>query len=980
MAFALDTFSAFAAAGSGTVNIETTSPNTLLVSMVEANFPNITVTSNPALTWTQRAKFTNTQGFIIAAYWAVAPMPGTYAVTVTGQGVSASNYLAWNVVAITGADLVNPFDTHPSLPKTGENNNPAIPIVFSTSNPDTIALAAWRVADREFPLTHWGGPPSGWTAVSDDPANPYFLGAIRRFDEPQNNASVTYQGTNNGFIVDAVVPAPGGGPGGGSGGGGGGSRTIGGFYARGAIVRSGGLIAVQSRRPTGLAAAGHLIWLARPAADIAQSSFVRGFTFGQVDGTHDGDVGFWFVPAVPLRIAALGRLILPADTTATTTLNLYTGPAPAAGTAFPSGQRLGTVTVDNVVGEWAWGELATPITVAAGSTYWLKFPRNLAGIRWANPATVTDPSPDIASFGFSSWNIPAAPASNQILGPCDFQYRRVPSITISPIGTQSAGVPFTVSGTLRDFSVPPRLGWMVYNVWGGNQSADVPYTTVANPSSQSWTVSVPGLPVGTYTFYIMDDDSPDPGQDPVSSVYANQNFSVVVGPAGPTGPTGPTGPGGGETGPGGGGEITQSGHPSIGFAGYSMGVPWDPSLAQFVAALPGAAVSQFPLIQHFGGEWSLYNMTSWSAIVLQELAQSADYSPASGRSLVWGSWATASGDGSFSPADICAGAVDSYIREWIAMFANYGYTTANGYTGTIFVRINWEQNYHGTTPGNFNSVQSGRQNWNQGQGQQYAWGPDGVPGTSNYGTGAIGAWRHLVTVMRDEAQLRGVPISIVWNPHYLPYGSGNGDHWSAPEAMYPGDDACDVHSIDIYANQFWPNGWWDYPGYINQPPMTTGVNGTPSASHDSRTWATITGDYSNAAHHYDFTSTNNGTGDGLDNAGWGMYKGMCYSLVIGPYAQATNPNGSPRVAKPFSIGEFGGLADGGGGNGPFSETDSGGGPVVNDPHFFHYIKSRIAWFQAQGGEFLWAALWNGPNNTRMGPAMSASFAEAWPPA
>jgi hypothetical protein len=76
--------------------------------------------------------------------------------------------------------------------------------------------------------------------------------------------------------------------------------------------------------------------------------------------------------------------------------------------------------------------------------------------------------------------------------------------------------------------------------------------------------------------------------------------------------------------------------------------------------------------------------------------------------------------------------------------------------------------------------------------------------------------------------------------------------------------------------------------------------------------------------------------------------------------------------------EFGGInAVDGGGSGPFNFS-GGGQNYVDDPNFFAYVKSRIAWFQNQGGTVLAASLWTWPNGTAIGPTMAPTFGSTWP--
>ena len=234
-------------------------------------------------------------------------------------------------------------------------------------------------------------------------------------------------------------------------------------------------------------------------------------------------------------------------------------------------------------------------------------------------------------------------------------------------------------------------------------------------------------------------------------------------------------------------------------------------------------------------------------------------------------------------------------------------------------------------------------------------------------------------VARAQAQLRGVPMQFVWNPVILSSPGGTGDQWSNPINMYPGDDVVDVHGVDIYSNNFYPQGFNNWTGYAGLAPFTLGQ--VPSGTSGNVTdWANFNSDYSNPSYYYDFTDSNGNNSDGTMANGWSMYKAFCYAQMIGMYAgganAAINPDGSARVAKPLIIAECG-VINSVSGNGPFGSS-SNGLDYGDDPNFFNYLKSRIAWFQQQGGQLLLASLWTWPNGTQVGPTMAPTFASVWP--
>jgi len=160
--------------------------------------------------------------------------------------------------------------------------------------------------------------------------------------------------------------------------------------------------------------------------------------------------------------------------------------------------------------------------------------------------------------------------------------------------------------------------------------------------------------------------------------------------------------------------------------------------------------------------------------------------------------------------------------------------------------------------------------------------------------------------------------------------------------MYPGDQYCDLHGIDIYTDAFWPI---DSPDGTNfGPTRATPTNrrlregGLEVHLVPLDSWWSS---YDTLSHWYDFSDGSNGNPDGQpatgadptganSNWGWGMSKAVDFALASGVFAGAIDPvSGQPRVKKPLCIPECGpiNLADfgcgAGGGRGPF---DNGSQP------------------------------------------------------
>lgn len=144
----------FSGTNTGTVNVTTAGTNRILVVSVhnEKNGSRQTVSSvtSAGLTWTRRKAFafnaSNTALQNLETWWAYAPSQLT-AHTITVTLSAATDDATIGVFAVSGANVVSPWDSNAAIPATnsditGANSTGSVPGV-STTTPDCVLLGFW---------------------------------------------------------------------------------------------------------------------------------------------------------------------------------------------------------------------------------------------------------------------------------------------------------------------------------------------------------------------------------------------------------------------------------------------------------------------------------------------------------------------------------------------------------------------------------------------------------------------------------------------------------------------------------------------------------------------------------------------------------------------------------------------------------------------------------------------------------------------
>src|SRR5215831_17464936 len=113
----------------------------------------------------------------------------------------------------------------------------------------------------------------------------------------------------------------------------------------GIAVRSGGNLAVQGKRISGLATNGLVVWRGVPP-----EPFVTAFTVSGLRADFTGRVGFWFtVGSQPITIFSLGRWVFAGEAAPSTTIVL----TDTANTVLRS-----TIFANSTPGEFNYGRLS----------------------------------------------------------------------------------------------------------------------------------------------------------------------------------------------------------------------------------------------------------------------------------------------------------------------------------------------------------------------------------------------------------------------------------------------------------------------------------------------------------------------------------------------------------------------------------------------------------------------------------------------
>ncbi len=153
--------------------------------------------------------------------------------------------------------------------------------------------------------------------------------------------------------------------------------------------------------------------------------FITGLVLGTIRNDFNGWIGMRFtVGSHPLSVTSLGRMISSGNTgTHSLKIVLASTGQDVAGTTVSVNTTAGTS------GKFLYGALTSPVTLAAGTTYYLVSRETSGGDTWhdINTAITTGTDgtggPGVFGFGAGAWYIYGA--TNRSYGPVDFTYKRL---------------------------------------------------------------------------------------------------------------------------------------------------------------------------------------------------------------------------------------------------------------------------------------------------------------------------------------------------------------------------------------------------------------------------------------------------------------------------------------------------------------------------------------------------------------------------
>ena len=155
----------------------------------------------------------------------------------------------------------------------------------------------------------------------------------------------------------------------------------------------------------------------------AAASYVTGTVLGTLRNDYSGFVGVQVVVgANPITITDLGRIVASGNS-GTHTVKLVQA---SDGTDVPGGS-VSIATSGEAAGQFLYGTLSTPVTLAAGATYYVVSQETPGGDTWYNwdtevtTAGVAEDNAVVWGTGPSEWNTYAA--VNHAFVPVDFKYR-----------------------------------------------------------------------------------------------------------------------------------------------------------------------------------------------------------------------------------------------------------------------------------------------------------------------------------------------------------------------------------------------------------------------------------------------------------------------------------------------------------------------------------------------------------------------------
>ena len=268
---------------------------------------------------------------------------------------------------------------------------------------------------------------------------------------------------------------------------------------------------------------------------ISGTSYVTTVVLGTLRNDYSGWVGMQIVVgAAPLTVTNLGRMMAPGNS-GTHTLMLS-----------DRTNSLGSVSVSMVggtAGQFKYGTLGTPVTLAAGRTYWVLSQETLGGDNWYDMDTKVTTRPDatdnavVWSPGTGVWNTYAV--TNQCFVPVNFLYgTNPPPPTI--VQTSPSGRTFTVDGTTyssaQSFTWTPGSSHTIGTTspQSGGSGVQSVWTGWSDGGAISHTVSPP-IGGATYTanfktqYYLTNTAGPGGTVSPASGWYdASQTVPITA--------------------------------------------------------------------------------------------------------------------------------------------------------------------------------------------------------------------------------------------------------------------------------------------------------------------------------------------------------------------------------------------------------------------------------------------------------------------
>ena len=274
--------------------------------------------------------------------------------------------------------------------------------------------------------------------------------------------------------------------------------------------------------------------------DLPEAAYVTGVVLGALRNDWSGWVGMQVVVGTnPVRVTQLGRMMAPGNS-GTHTVKLMQ----ASDETDVAGGSVAVAMSGGTAGQFQYGSLSSPVTLAAGTTYWVLSEELRSEDSWydyiGTVVTTTGVAADTASVwgtGPGDWH--TYPVTNQAFGPVDFKYisDTPPAVVTVAASDAAAGEPgtngmftftrtgasaadltvnFTVSGTATSGKDYLALGTS-FVIPAGSATATVPVSVIDDPEPECDETVVLTLGAGSgycigspavATVTISDDDLP----------------------------------------------------------------------------------------------------------------------------------------------------------------------------------------------------------------------------------------------------------------------------------------------------------------------------------------------------------------------------------------------------------------------------------------------------------------------------------------